>query len=210
MSSVPPNSPEDGQAAKVNTSGYWNDIYLRELNPRWDLGHPAPALQHWLRSAEPGRVVVPGCGYGHDVRLFAAHGFDTVGVDFAPLAIQRARELSKGSPGKFEFRQVDFFDLPKTERNAFDYFYEYTSFVSFEPERRPAYVQLALELLKPGGLVIGCFYNHGRPGGPPFNVTREEVLKLYAPHFSVEKLEVTPHSIERRKGHELWAEFRKA
>jgi hypothetical protein len=68
-------------------------------------------------------------------------------------------------------------------------------------------VQLALDLLKPGGLLIGCFYNHGRPGGPPFDVTREDVLALYSPFFKIHKLEVTPHSIERRKGHELWAEF---
>ena len=150
---------------------------------------------------------MPGCGYGYDVRLLAQHGFEAIGVDFAPLAIERAVAQSAGAPGTIEYRVADVFDLPLTERARFDYLYEYTCFVAIEPKRRAEYVQLALDLLKPGGLLIGCFYNHGRAGGPPFDVTREEVLALYEPHFEIRKLEITPHSIERRAGHELWAEF---
>ena len=130
-----------------------------------------------------------------------------MGVDFAPLAVQRAMEQSRGAPGTFEFRQADIFELPRTEAGKFDYFYEYTCFVAIEPARRAEYVQLALKLLRPGGMLIGCFYNHGREGGPPFDVTREQVMALYEPHFEIRRLEVTPHSIERRAGHELWAEF---
>ncbi|MCA8935892.1 MAG: methyltransferase domain-containing protein [Planctomycetes bacterium] len=208
---APPDSPEDGSDQEVSKPDYWNAIYLENESPGWNIGQPAPALIHWLENAgaKPGRVCVPGCGYGHDVRLLAEHGFDAVGVDFAPLAVARANEHSIGAPGKFEFRQADVFELTKTEHEQFDYFYEYTCFVALEPSRRAEYVQLALSVLKPGGLLIGCFYNHGREGGPPFDVTREEVLALYEPHFEIRTLEVTPHSIERRAGHELWAEFAK-
>ncbi|MCB9894041.1 MAG: methyltransferase domain-containing protein [Planctomycetes bacterium] len=209
---APPNPPEDGSDQEVSKSTYWNTIYEEQASPGWDLGHAAPALQHWIRSsgATIGRVCIPGCGYGYDVRALAAAGFEAIGVDFAPLAIERAARLSEGAAGAFEFRQGDIFELPRTDAAAFDYFYEYTCFVAIEPARRPEYVQLALELLKPGGLLIGCFYNHGREGGPPFDVTREQVLALYEPHFEIRKLEITPHSIERRAGHELWAEFVRA
>jgi hypothetical protein len=88
------------------------------------------------------------------------------------------------------------FALPETERAGFDYFYEYTCFVAIEPARRAEYAKLAHELLKPGGMVIGCFYNHGREGGPPFDATREQVLEVFAPLFEISKFEVTPHSIE--------------
>ncbi len=208
-SGAPPDSPKDGSTEKVSTSGYWNAIYLEQDSPGWNIGRPAPPLQYWLKhsGAAPGRVCVPGCGYGHDVREFAAAGFEAVGVDFAPLAVERANEQSRGAPGKFEFRQADIFELPNSERGRFDYLYEYTCFVAIDPRRRPEYVQLALELLKPGGMLIGCFYNHGREGGPPFDVTREQVLELYRPHFEIRKLEITPHSVERRQSHELWAEF---
>jgi methyl halide transferase len=196
---------------QVSKSEFWNSIYVEQESPRWNLGHAAPSLKHWLETsgAAPGRVLVPGCGYGHDVRLLAAHGFEAVGVDFAPLAIERGREVLKAAPGNWELRQADIFDLPKTDRAGFDYIYEYTCFVAIEPPRRSEYVQLKLELLRPGGMLIGCFYNHGREGGPPFDVTRDEVLELYGPHFEISRLEVTKHSIERRLGHELWAEFKK-
>ena len=206
---MPSDAPRRNAGEQVNKSEFWNSIYDEQESPRWNLGHAAPPLKHWLENsgAKPGRVLIPGCGYGHDVRALAEHGFDAIGVDFAPLAIERGNEVLAGTDGKFELRQADIFDLPATDRARFDYIYEYTCFVAIQPPRRPEYVQLKLDLLKPGGLLIGCFYNHGREGGPPFDVTREEVLKLYEPHFEIRKLEVSAHSIERRLGHELWAEF---
>jgi len=56
-------------------------------------------------------------------------------------------------------------------------------------------------------MLVGCFYNHGRKGGPPFDAKREDVLRVFAPLFETRRLEVSAHSIERRQGHELWAEF---
>lgn len=197
--------------ADINKPGYWNAIYTSQGNPRWDLGTFAPPLQRWLldNQPRPGSVLVPGCGFGHDVRLLAEQGFEATGVDFAPLAIEGAQKLHAMVP-KAQFRQADMFSLMPAQAAAFDFVYEYTCFVAVDPDRRDEYARLIHGLLKPGGLLIGCFYNHGRPGGPPFDATREIVLKHFEPLFRVEKLEVSPHSIERRKGHELWAEFRKA
>ncbi|MBE7490406.1 MAG: methyltransferase domain-containing protein [Planctomycetes bacterium] len=196
---------------EISKPGYWNDIYAREGNPRWDLGRFAPPLQRWLQDhrPSPGRVLVPGCGFGHDVRLLAEHGFDALGVDFAPLAMEGARRLHAGVSGA-SFEQADMFSLLPGQAGAFDYVYEYTCFVAVDPPRRDEYARLIHGLLKPGGLLVGCFYNHGRPGGPPFDATREIVLRHFEPLFRIEKFEVSPHSIERRRGHELWAEFRKA
>jgi SAM-dependent methyltransferase len=200
-------SPHAGQPdGQVNTSAFWNAIYEGEESPRWNIGI-APPLLHWLSDsgADPGRVLVPGCGYGHDAVLFAKHGFEVVAVDFAPLAIERARR--EYPDAGVDWRQVDILDLPRTEAASFDYIYEYTCMVAIHPSRRAEFVQVEKALLKPGGLLIGCFYNHGREGGPPFDITREQVLELYQQHFEIRKLEVSPHSIERRMGHELWAEF---
>jgi len=89
----------------------------------------------------------------------------------------------------------------------FDYAYEYTCFCAIDPARREEYARAVHALLKPGGVLFGCFYNHGREGGPPFDVTKGEVKRIFAPLFTIKKLAVTPHSVERRKGAELWAEF---
>lgn len=207
--SAKPEVPAPESAAEISTPGYWNAVYAEEVTPRWDLGHSAPPLCKWLegRTVE-GRALVPGCGFGHDARLLAERGLGVLGVDFAPLALERARALHSGVPG-LEFSAADMFSLLPEFGANFDYVYEYTCFVAIEPARREEYARLLHGLLKPGGLLIGCFYNHGRPGGPPFDATRADVLKVFEPLFRIEKFEVTPHSIERRQGHELWAEFRR-
>jgi methyl halide transferase len=190
---------------------YWDAIYREPVEPRWVLGQAAPPLVSWLQSAKPtlGRVAVLGCGYGHDALAFAEHGFDAVGYDFAELAVKRGRErvvsLHKGN--RLKLVQADFFELPAIERGRFDYVYEYTSFVAISPERRQEYAQMCHAVLKPGGMLVGCFYNHGREGGPPFDAKREDVQRVFSPLFEIRTLEVSKHSIERRQGHELWAEF---
>jgi SAM-dependent methyltransferase len=207
--SAKPEGPAPESGAEISTPGYWNAVYAEEGTPRWDLGHSAPPLRHWLECRTvQGSALVPGCGFGHDARLLAERGLRVLGVDVAPLALERARALYAGVPG-LEFSAADMFSLLPALSANFDYVYEYTCFVAIEPARREEYARLLHGLLKPGGMVIGCFYNHGRPGGPPFDATREEVLRVFEPLFRVEKFEITPHSIERRLGHELWAEFRR-
>jgi SAM-dependent methyltransferase len=173
------------------------------------LGQEAPPLAHWLATArpKPGRVLIPGCGFGHDVRLFARHGFKAVGVDFSASAVAQARKLAQGAPGEIEFREMDLFELGRSEAASFDFAYEYTCIVAIDPARRPEYARLLASVLKPGGLLVGCFYNHGREGGPPFDITREQVLELFEPLFDVRVLTLSAHSVERRAGKELWAEF---
>ncbi|MHC4841745.1 MAG: methyltransferase domain-containing protein [Planctomycetota bacterium] len=194
---------------EINKSSYWNTIYIENESPRWNLGQTAPPIADWLEAnpAISGRVLIPGCGYGHDARAFAERGFDALAVDFAPLAIERGQALHSECTGKLKFEQADFFDLPQRYAEGFDFIYEYTCFVAFPPERRPEYVETVLNLLKPGGKLIGCFYNHGKEGGPPFNATREEVTALFGTDFELQTLEVAKRSIERRQGKELWVEF---
>ena len=63
----------------------WNERYRTEDTP-WDKGKPAPGLVDWLakRQMSPNnRVLVPGCGKGHDAAAWAdAQGCDGVEVAF--------------------------------------------------------------------------------------------------------------------------------
>lgn len=208
-SDVPSPQSSEPTDDKVNNSAFWNTIYQEHESPRWNIGREFPALRHWLETARPapGRVLIPGCGFGYDVRLLAEFGFDAVGVDFAELAIERARALHADAPGRIEFRCADIFDLRDDERGRFDYIYEYTCFVAIQPARREEYVRLEYDLLRPGGLLVGAFFNHGMEGGPPWNATLEGVRRAYKPLFEIRTLETTRHSVEQRKGKELWAEF---
>ncbi len=195
----------------INKSSYWNTIYIENESPRWNLGQTAPPLADWLAATPDasGKVLIPGCGYGHDARAFAEAGIEAHGVDFAPLAIERARQLHAECESGLSFEEADFFELPARYAGHFDYIYEYTCFVAFPPERRAEYVETIHELLKLGGKLIGCFYNHGQDGGPPFNATREDIQALFESKFDLQTLEIAKRSVDRRQGKELWVEFAK-
>lgn len=191
----------------INKAAYWDQIYRDEMTPGWDLGAPAPPLKHALDQGliKPGRVAVPGCGFGHDARLLAERGFKVDAFDISKRALAGARKRHRGVKN-LKFTKADAFKLSRFA-GKFDYVYEYTCFCAIEPRRREEYARAVHALLKSGGRLFGCFYNHGREGGPPFDVTKSEVRRIFAPLFKIKKLAVSRHSIERRKGAELWAEL---
>ena len=70
----------------------WNQAYQDNFTP-WDKGLPSPPLVEWLASNKlTGRVLVPGCGVGHDVAHLVSRGIDAHGLDIAPAAVARARD----------------------------------------------------------------------------------------------------------------------
>ena len=45
---------------------------------------------------------------------------------------------------------------------------EHTCFCAIDPSRRSDYLGAVTRLLVPGGWLLGLFWCHDRPGGPPF------------------------------------------
>jgi SAM-dependent methyltransferase len=69
----------------------WDQAYQENFTP-WDKGEASPPLVEWLaRNKVSGRVLVPGCGVGHDVAHLVSLGIDAHGLDIAPTAIERAK-----------------------------------------------------------------------------------------------------------------------
>jgi SAM-dependent methyltransferase len=200
----------------VSTPAFWEGLYA-EGQDGWELHEPAPGLVAWLSAggrlgvtaddARP-RVAVPGCGRGHDVRLLARQGYDAVGFDFAPAAIEEARALAAAEARDATFEMRDVFTLARDHREAFDGVWEYTCFCAIDPARRAEYVDVLRAILKRGATLLACFYPlRDGTDGPPFPVARAEVERLLAPHFAILESAAPAASIERRRGLEwlIWA-----
>ena len=71
----------------------WNDRYASGEPLPWDTGTPDPVLVEMIESHAivPGRALEVGCGTGTNAIYLADHGFDVVGVDISPLAVDNAR-----------------------------------------------------------------------------------------------------------------------
>src|SRR5262245_34736755 len=115
---------------------YWENRY-EAMDMPWEKGAPSPGLVDFLSNhleLSKGTVCVPGCGTGHDVRAWAAAGFEVTGYDIAPSAIKLASEKTKAEGLKAKFVQGDFLHDAPPEK--YDWVFEHTLFCAIDPSER--------------------------------------------------------------------------
>lgn len=181
----------------------WNLRYEEGDTP-WDKGGAHPALADMFsRRPLSGRVLVPGCGTGHDVRELARHGLSVTGLDVAPLAIARAQKYDKVADEAYELG--DFFAFGLGTGACFDGLFEHTCFCAIDPQRRPDYVRAASSVLKPGGRLLAVFFtdpdNDGE--GPPFGCDKDELDSLFGKQFRLLEERWEFPTFAERRGREL-------
>lgn len=181
------------------------EAHYQEGDTPWEKRGPSPGLVDFL-SGEPvrGRVLVPGCGFGHDVRALAATADEVVGLDIAPSAIEGARTFPLVGNERYELGNL--FDLPDEMRGAFDRVFEHTCFCAIDLALRPAYVEAVAGALKPGGKLLAVFYldpgNDSPDEGPPFEVSIAELDRLFLPRFTLVREWLPARTYPGREGRE--------
>ncbi|MBE9376571.1 class I SAM-dependent methyltransferase [Saccharopolyspora sp. HNM0983] len=84
----------------------------RKGDPPWVIGQPQPALVELERAGQvSGTVLDIGCGTGDNAVHLAALGYDVVGIDASPTALQRARATAAARGVEVRFEQADALDL---------------------------------------------------------------------------------------------------
>ncbi len=177
----------------------WESRYQTRDMP-WEKGAPSPGLVDFL-SAHPeltkGKVCVPGCGTGHDVRAWATAGFAVAGFDIAPSAIRLASEATRAAGLVAEFHLGNF--LTDEPAAPFDWLFEHTLFCAIQPNQRDQYISAVLRWLKPGAAYLAVNYLIPDQDGPPFGTTRDEIWQRFSPHFELIQ-EWVPRSYPNRTG----------
>lgn len=75
--------------------------------PKWDTGISPPELLDFIDKNKPARAIDIGCGTGTNVITLAQAGWQVTGVDFAPRAIQLAKQKLKSSRAHADLRVSD-------------------------------------------------------------------------------------------------------
>jgi len=91
----------------------FNFKYLSK--PRWDKGVPAPELIRYISGVTPGNSIDLGCGTGTNLLYLAEKGWTITGLDYAPLAIFKAKRKLKKYQKKLlvaDVTKLDAIDLP--------------------------------------------------------------------------------------------------
>lgn len=177
----------------------WNSAYETGDTP-WDKGYAAPPLEEfleWVDSGLPGmgsgrerliegRVLVPGCGSGHDVRLLAGRGLEVVGLDIAPSAINKAESFPP--VGQERYILGDFLGLDPGFYQTFDWVFEHTCLCAIEPSDRLRYRDSLKRALRPGGSYLAVFFrevSNYTGEGPPHPIAAEEIEAMFSCDFEV-------------------------
>ena len=185
----------------------WSKSYDEGTTP-WDKGYGAPPLKEYLeRRKVEGKVLVPGCGRGHDCRMLAGQGAQVVGLDISITAVELARAI--GPIGNETYVAGDFLD-PHADFGRYDTVFEHTCLCAIFPEERTAYVRAACDALKPGGHLLSIFYvKLENSEGPPFPISTVEIDKLFHPYFETLESWVPTQTYPEREGREQMRLMRK-
>ena len=157
----------------------WEQRY-RAGQTGWDRGGVSPALHRWLDSGElsPCRIVVPGCGHGHEVIELARRGFAVTALDIAPTPVEALRRRLRDEGLDAEVLQADVLSWQPPE--PVDAVYEQTCLCALDPTLWEAYERQLHRWLRPGGRLFALFMQTGREGGPPFHCALPRMEALFA------------------------------
>lgn len=194
----------------------WNSRYEKGDTP-WEKGSAAPPLLELLDKLDAkiwggGRVLVPGCGTGHDVRALAAAGLQPLGLDIAERAVALAK--AHDTVGLEAYELGDFLDVNWYEGESFSAIWEHTCFCAINPSLRSDYANACASLIEPGGCLIGVFFlTPNDPGeedeGPPFNSSILELDEHFSPWFDREQAWIPENTYPGREGKEWVAIYRR-
>jgi SAM-dependent methyltransferase len=185
---------------------FWDLRYRARYSP-WDAGKVPLQLRRFADGfGGERRVLVPGCGSGHDVRFLAETGWDALGIDFSAAALDAARPVL--GPHEQRLRQADFFaDLGVP---AFPFVYE-RAFLCALPRRLwSEWGARMAELVAGGGALAGYFFFDEGTRGPPFPLNSQaELDALLAGAFERVDDQPVADSIAVFAGKERWQVWRR-
>ena len=174
----------------------WNDRYASGSMP-WDSGVPDRLLTEFVSAGRvaPTRALDVGAGTGTNAIWLAERGFDVLGVDVSPLAVEAARAKTAGRNLRCRFETRDFLAEPIGEA-PFDFAFDRGCFHVFdEPEQQATFAARVAAALTPGGTwlsLIGSTEGPPREVGPPRRSARDiaaaiepvlEIVELAAAEF---------------------------
>jgi SAM-dependent methyltransferase len=172
------------------TFSRFDDAYKTRTAP-WVIGEAQPAIVGLERAGlVRSKVLDAGCGTGEHTILLTRLGYDILGVDAAPTAIEQARENAalKGVDARFEV--ADALDLGDEPR--YDTIVDSALFHIFDDTDRPRYLASLHAACKPGALVhVLALSDKGRGFGP--EVSEGVIREAFRDGWELEALDETTY-----------------
>jgi SAM-dependent methyltransferase len=158
----------------------------------WDTGRPQPAIVKLAEAGQiRGSVLDVGCGTGENVLYLAAKDHEAWGIDFVPLAIERAKAKAAERRINAHFIVGNALELGKLGRQ-FDTVIDCGLFHTFADEDRPVFVRSLSEVLRAGGSLYLLCFSDEQPGTEgPRRISQHEIRDTFHEGWNVKQIEPT-------------------
>ena len=189
---------------------YWQERWENQATG-WDIGYPSTPLISYFENLQgritaDAKILIPGSGNAYEGEALLKMGFEnTYVLDIAEIALKNVKTRFPEVP---EDRLIhgDFFD----HSGQYDFIVEQTFFCALDPSLREKYAVKMLELLKPGGILMGVLFDDKLFNDhPPFGGNKEAYIPHFKDKFEILHFERCHNSIKPRAGRELFIELRK-
>ena len=202
---------------------FWHELWAEHrIGFHRDTVHPDLTTYYDRALAGGRRVLVPLCGKTLDMPHLVERGFDVVGVELVPLAVDEFHAENDLRPtvseeGAFRVYRSkgltiycgDFFELSVEQVGEFDRIWDRAALVALDGERRQRYVGHLKSLAAPSARMLQSTieYDQQVMSGPPWSVSVAELQEHYGPDAVAElyRTECIAEATRwREMGHDTW------
>ena len=172
------------------TLSRFDDAYKSRTAP-WVIGEPQPAIVELQRAGLiNSKVLDIGCGTGEHTILLTRLGYDVLGIDFAPHAVEQARANAAEQGVDARFEVADAMNLGAEP--GYQTIVDSALFHIFDDADRVRYVSSLHTAARPGGLVhVLALSDAGRGFGP--QVSEDEIRDAFGDGWVLEALDTTTY-----------------
>ncbi|QZY47949.1 class I SAM-dependent methyltransferase [Mycolicibacterium austroafricanum] len=167
------------------------DEFYKNQTPPWVIGEPQQAIVELEQAGLiGGRVLDVGCGTGEHTILLARAGYDVLGIDGAPTAVEQARHNAEaqGVDARFELADALYLGPDPT----YDTIVDSALFHIFDDADRATYVRSLHAATRPGSVVhLLALSDSGRGFGP--EVSEHTIRAAFGAGWEVEALTETTY-----------------
>ena len=164
----------------------------------WDERMPPPEVIAIAEILPPGRMIDIGCGFGRTAIYMSQKGWEAIGIDYVPEAIEGARQRAAALDANVTFLNESTIDMPYLE-GPFDLAVDVGCMHSFSDEERDRHIQELARLLAPGAtyMLFAHLKDENDDNPPGRNRPTPALLQtLLAPWFTLERQELGTTQVE--------------
>jgi len=149
------------------------------------------------------KIFVPLCGKSKDILWLLAQGYEVLGVELSPIAVEEFftennlqyqitehKAFQCWQAENLTIYQGDFFDLNSHDLTDCTAIYDRASMIALPPEMRQKYLQYLTRIVPALSrtLLITLDYDQNLMQGPPFSISENEVRQSFGENCDIDCL----------------------